>query len=385
MSIISQSLQRLFNPQYAAGHGQNKTISTGRYDITSSEGLVKIHDKKTNTWTQFKNHGNHVHMTTSDGNNATVSKNMTIDLKDGTKVTLGVGQDGQMDNVSVMRNGQAKVISGLSDGRQGVRKSRSLNGFAVDAWQKDGTVLKAGQQVDDLYKADGKEAGNTWLRRRSGRRRGRWFQIPENLNNKGGQSKWGFGAIGRGLRGIGNLLGRLRSPIGFRPFQPLPFMPKLPLPFPQLPFRPQPLPGIGGGFPGGFPGIGGEFPGMPGGFPGFPGGFPGVGGGFPGGGFPGVGGGYPQPGVGGGYQPSPVGGSQGSSPYGDMYGTIRGINGEISQLKQQLQNEKDPNKRQEILMKLQEKQQERSLMITTLTNLMKAEFEAQRQVAGNLR
>jgi len=187
MSIFN-AINRLYRPSYSAGTGFTKQVSTGRYNVTARENHVRIYDRQSNTWTQYQNVGNKVLMTTSDGNKAYLNRNATIDLQDGSKVTLGVGRDGRMDSVSVMKNGKAKVISGLSDGRLGVQKSRMLDGYRVDAWQNDGTVLQAGRQVDDLYSSQtGRQVG---MGRRYPGILGRIFgRQPQYISHLGGQSR----------------------------------------------------------------------------------------------------------------------------------------------------------------------------------------------------
>ena len=78
------------NHCHHAGHGDLATagnvIRTGRYDITVSKGEVKVYDRQTKTWVRA---WGDPHLHTSDGDKAQFHKdNVTLDLPDGTKVTI---------------------------------------------------------------------------------------------------------------------------------------------------------------------------------------------------------------------------------------------------------------------------------------------------------
>ncbi|MFQ5592077.1 MAG: DUF1521 domain-containing protein [Phycisphaerae bacterium] len=140
---------------------KGNTVDTGRYRITVQEGRVKIYDKQTNTW--VKAHGD-PHLLTSDGDKGQFHENLTIDLPDGTKVTIKCTQKdargiAYIDAVAVMKGEEAVVISGVHDGRPGVNVGNVLNNAdAVDRMWADGTVMRAGREVDDLtFARDGKE------------------------------------------------------------------------------------------------------------------------------------------------------------------------------------------------------------------------------------
>jgi len=141
-------------------------IDTGRYLISVKEGEVKIYDKKTRTWVRA---WGDPHLHTSDGDKAQFQKNnLTIDLEDGTKITIKVTEPNRngvsrIDAVAVMKGSQAVVVEGLSDGKPGVKVGNVLNNAdAVDAAWDDGTVLRAGHAVDDLtFAATGEEIVGT--------------------------------------------------------------------------------------------------------------------------------------------------------------------------------------------------------------------------------
>lgn len=130
------------------------TIDTGRYEIIAKEGEVIIRDRHTNT--EVKAWGD-PHLITSDGDKAQFHKeNLTLDLEDGTKITIKVTDtDDQgialLDKVAVMKGNDAMVISGLSDGKAGVNIKTDLDAAKVDKRFDDGTVMYAGHQVDDLF------------------------------------------------------------------------------------------------------------------------------------------------------------------------------------------------------------------------------------------
>lgn len=177
----------------------NNTIDTGRYLITVKENEAKIFDKQTQTW--VKCHGD-PHLLTSDGDKGQFHENLTIDLPDGTKVTIKTtDKDARgvswIDAVAVMKGDEAVVIKGFHDGRPGVQVGNVLsNADAVDAMWEDGTVLRAGRQVDDLTFAKG---GQEIVGRDPNARWGEHV-----LDGHGGESKWRPDAHGKeGIGGTG--------------------------------------------------------------------------------------------------------------------------------------------------------------------------------------
>ncbi len=141
-------------------------INTGRYLIRVEEQRVRIYDKKTDTWVEM---WGDPHLRTKDGDRAQFQKdNLTIDLEDGTKVTIKVTEPNEkgvslIDAVAVMKGMQAVVVEGISDGKPGVKVGNVLNNAdAVDAAWADGTVLRAGREVDDLtFASNGEEIVGT--------------------------------------------------------------------------------------------------------------------------------------------------------------------------------------------------------------------------------
>lgn len=158
------------NSLKSEGLTQNgNTISTGRYDVIASEGKVVVFD----TWTEttVKVFGD-PHVRTSDGDRAQFhSDNLTLDLADGTKVTITPTEKNArghsyVDTVSVMKGNDAARFTGISDNVPGVATNGVRHGAAdlVDQLDTDGTVLRAGREVDDLtVVATGKElVGRDW-------------------------------------------------------------------------------------------------------------------------------------------------------------------------------------------------------------------------------
>jgi hypothetical protein len=150
-----------FAPEVGLTTNGKDCVDTGRYLISGGENELKIYDKQTNTW--VKAHGD-PHLITSDGDKGQFHENLTLDLPDGTKVTIKTTpKDANgialIDAVAIMKGSEAVVMAGFSDAKPGVQVGNVLNNAdAVDRAWDDGTVMRAGKQVDDLtFAADGKE------------------------------------------------------------------------------------------------------------------------------------------------------------------------------------------------------------------------------------
>lgn len=143
----------------------NIQIDTGRYLVETSEkeagGKVRIFDKYTNTWTEADGDP---HLRTGDGDKAGFTQNnLTVDLQDGTKITIDVtdAKNGVswIENVSVLRGDEAVVVEGIRDANGGVGGEMRLTHTNDVQWADglfdDGTVLRAGHEVDDLFFATG--------------------------------------------------------------------------------------------------------------------------------------------------------------------------------------------------------------------------------------
>jgi len=137
------------------------TVETDRYIITVKENEVRVYDKETKTWIRA---WGDPHLTTSDGDKGQFHENLTIDLQDGTKLTFKTTPKNEkgisyLDSLAVMKGENAVVIKGLHDGKEGAEVGNVLrNADAVDAQFEDGTVLRAGREIDDLtFASNGKE------------------------------------------------------------------------------------------------------------------------------------------------------------------------------------------------------------------------------------
>lgn len=137
----------------------NGTVDTGRYTIEATHNTVKIKDNETGKW--IKAWGD-PHLHTSDGDKAQFHEdNLTIDLPDGTKVTLQpTEKNGNglsfVDKVAITKGDEAVVISGVHDNK--ISNTGVLDGEGaadgVDLSFEDGTVLEVGDELDDLFFTD---------------------------------------------------------------------------------------------------------------------------------------------------------------------------------------------------------------------------------------
>lgn len=215
--------------------GEN-TYQTNRYRIEVTNGEVKVYDLKTNTW--IKAWGD-PHLHTSDGDKMQFHKgNVTIDLADGTKLTLkptAPNAEGisLVDGVQIMTKGGGAMVENIS-GPGGPKGRMVDNSAGLDRMWADGTVLEARGELDDLHFKCGKEIVGTDPSQRWGE---------HLLDGKGGRSdisfnkpidKFDISDIRRLLQGalqgrmnpdqLKNLLGRIDQILGGDTWQ----NPKLP-------------------------------------------------------------------------------------------------------------------------------------------------------------
>jgi len=138
----------------------NNQYETSRYLISVRQGEVEVFDKQTKT--SVKAWGD-PHVTTGDGDKMQFHKdNLTLDLGDGTKLTLKpTAPDGNgislIDSLAIMTpNGGGELIENIS--KQPTVGKHFDSSAQLDGLWSDGTVLRAGAQVDDLfYASTGKE------------------------------------------------------------------------------------------------------------------------------------------------------------------------------------------------------------------------------------
>jgi hypothetical protein len=137
----------------------NGTVNTGRYTIEATHNTVRIMDNETGKW--IKAWGD-PHLHTSDGDKAQFHEdNLTIDLPDGTKVTLQPTEKNDrglsfVDKVAITKGDEAVVISGVHDNKISNTGVMDGEGAAdgVDLSFEDGTVLEVGDELDDLFFTD---------------------------------------------------------------------------------------------------------------------------------------------------------------------------------------------------------------------------------------
>jgi hypothetical protein len=131
---------------------EGNEIHTERYKLVCNQDEVWMYDKTNGTKTRVWGDP-HVH--TGDGNKYDFYEdNLTIDLPDGAKITFvptemenGVSF---IDELHVMKGDDAYQVTGIHDGEPQFVDMEGKAG-TLDGMQADGTVLRAGQELDDLY------------------------------------------------------------------------------------------------------------------------------------------------------------------------------------------------------------------------------------------
>ena len=127
-------------------------IDAGRYEVHVSKGEVKVLDTETG---KFVRAWGDPHLHTSDGDKAQFhTDNVTIDLPDGTKVTITPTEKNAqgialVDQVAVMKGDEAVMAVNISTAP--VMGTVTDNAAAVDAFHADGTVLQVRGDIDDLF------------------------------------------------------------------------------------------------------------------------------------------------------------------------------------------------------------------------------------------
>ena len=165
--------------------GEN-TYQTYRYKIEVKNGQVEVFDLKTKT--SVKAWGD-PHLHTSDGDKMQFHKgNVTIDLEDGTKLTLKpTAPNAQgislVDGVQIMTPKGGVQVDNIS-GPGGPKGRMFADSARLDRAWADGTVLEARGEVDDLFFKTGKEVVG-------GDPTQRWGE--HLLDGKGGRSDIDFG------------------------------------------------------------------------------------------------------------------------------------------------------------------------------------------------
>ncbi len=170
---------------------RGRVIDTGRYEIIVRKNKVLVKDRHTNT--KFKVWGD-PHLKTGDGDKAQFhDDNLTIDLEDGTKLTIKVTDMNKkgvshIDSVAVTRGEHGVEAVGIHGRSKRLKIIDNLNGADLDKRYDDGTVMYAGHQVDDLFFAeDGQEL--------VGRDRSQRFN-EHQLDGRGGESRYSSYSLG---------------------------------------------------------------------------------------------------------------------------------------------------------------------------------------------
>lgn len=136
------------------------TYQTHRYRIEVKKGQVQVFDLKTKT--HVKAWGD-PHLHTSDGDKMQFHRdNVTLDLEDGTKITLKPTKPDArgislVDGVQIMTpKGGGAMVTNIS-GPGGPKGRMVADSAKLDRMWADGTVLEARGEIDDLFFKAGKE------------------------------------------------------------------------------------------------------------------------------------------------------------------------------------------------------------------------------------
>lgn len=131
-------------------------VTTGRYTFDVSKNEIFVRDAKGGSLKISSD----MLLRTSDGDNLKVlNGNVTIKLKDGTKVTLIPTEDGKEIARVVITNGARSATFDGVNGSPGLKMGRT-NGAALDRRHHDGTTFEAGARIDDLFRDVGAGRGN---------------------------------------------------------------------------------------------------------------------------------------------------------------------------------------------------------------------------------
>ncbi len=134
-------------------------VHTPRYVVTVGKDRVLITDPATGK--TIEAYGD-PHVKTSDDDRMQFQRdNLTIDLPDGTKITIVPtrAKDGvsYVGSVQVMCGNDVTTIHGIHSDRGPVMGRVSQNAAVQDPVYDDGTVLHVRGELDDLFTSDGRE------------------------------------------------------------------------------------------------------------------------------------------------------------------------------------------------------------------------------------
>lgn len=138
-----------------------KLLETDRYTFTLSKGELLATDKTTGKTVRV---WGDPHIQTGDGDRLQFqSGNVTIELDDGTKVTMkptakNASGVALLDSVAIINGKYGVEVTGVSSENGPSVGKIDKSGYALDRSYDDGTVLTTGDELDDLFSAStGKE------------------------------------------------------------------------------------------------------------------------------------------------------------------------------------------------------------------------------------
>lgn len=138
-------------------HDSGNVIKTDRYDIHIKGDECKVYDRKTGEWMRFFGDP---HIETSDGDRLQFHQgNLTLDLEDGTKVTIvptAVDANGAayIDKVIVTNGSKGIEVDGVHGTGSPRFGSISNDGRSMDRKYADGNVLHADENLANAYYYD---------------------------------------------------------------------------------------------------------------------------------------------------------------------------------------------------------------------------------------
>lgn len=133
---------------------EGNTVKTERYDITIEKDRVKVRDRTNDT--EFDVWGD-PHVWTGDGDKLGFTRdNLTVELKDGTKLTFQPTEADAngvsfVDQVAIMNRESAILVEDVHAATGPTFGGITEDSHAVDDLHDDGTVLRVGDEADDLY------------------------------------------------------------------------------------------------------------------------------------------------------------------------------------------------------------------------------------------
>src|SRR5262245_45673368 len=132
---------------------RNNTIDTGRYLISASgddQGELRVYDKYTGQWVRA---WGDPHLETSDGDTGDFSKRFTLNLEDGTKITVIPTDENNphLAKAVISKDGHAAEIRYDKNHSPTTEELRGWEARSADRRTRDGTdVYTIGGNLDDL-------------------------------------------------------------------------------------------------------------------------------------------------------------------------------------------------------------------------------------------